>query len=175
MGAITAVMLIGSPHPNRGGNRPYAQIHLEESDRPALTLHWNTRSPKGEEVFKKFTMTPTLENLLDDSVLMVAYAICRQSAVFGKVNRLAKNAPLDTNRLEMYSSFTPKGRSSLYECVKKLDDLPKVTWCIFDGSLMKRSIAHLASYRFECEVTRSAFVHEYSNWTGKWEVKGSLS
>jgi hypothetical protein len=176
MSAVTAEILIGNPHPNDGGIRAFARIHLEEGDRPAFVLSWS-RSPQNrdEDFFRKFTMIPTLENMLDDSALMVAYAVCRHSAVFDKVNRLTQGVLLDSHRLSMYDDFTPEDREKLYNAVKKLKDLPKVTWCLFDGSHLKNSIAHLVEYKLPCEVTQSVFVHEYSNWTDSWDVKGVLS
>jgi len=79
MGAITAAILIGQSHQNRGGNRAFAQIHLEEGDRPALALRWLCPPhDRGNESFRNFTMIPTLENALDDSILMVAYLIMRR-------------------------------------------------------------------------------------------------
>jgi hypothetical protein len=176
MGAITAVILIGQPHPNRGGNRAFAQIHLEEGGRPALVLQWLCPPiSRGKESFRRFTMIPSLENTLDDSILMVAYAVSRHSAVFDKINRLTRNAPVESHRLTMYEDLTPAGRKSIYAALRKLDDLPKVTWCLFEGSLLNSSIAHLTKYKLECEVTRSVFAREYSAWTPGWDVRGGLS
>ncbi len=175
MGAITAVILIGHPHPNNGGNRAFAQINLEEGDRPAFVLRWLCPPhDRGKESFRNFAMIPSLENTLDDSILMVAYAVSRHSAVFDKVNRLTKDAPVDSHRLAMYKDFTPAGRQSIYAALRKLDNLPKVTWCLFDGSLLNSSIAHLTRYKLECEVTRSVFAREYSAWTPGWDVRGGL-
>ena len=176
MGAVTAVILIGQPHPNSGGNRAFAQIHLEEGDRPALVLRWLCPPhDRGKESFRTFTMIPTLENTLDDSILMVAYAVSRHLAVFDKINRLTKDAPIESRRLTMYENFTPSGRKSIYAALRRLDDLPKVTWCLFEGSLLNNSIAHLSKYKLECEVTRSVFTREYSAWTPGWDVRGELS
>ena len=176
MGAITAVILIGQSHPNSGGNRSFAQITLEEGDRPALLLRWLCPPhDRGKESFRTFMTIPTLENTLDDSILMVAYSVSRHSAVFDKVNRLTKGAPVDSNRLTMYKDFKPAGLKSIYADLRQLDDLPKVTWCLFEGSLLNNSIDHLTKYKLECEVTRSVFTREYSAWTPGWEVRGKLS
>ena len=176
MSAVTAVILVGQPNPNSGGNRAFAQIHLEEGDRPALVLRWLCPPQnRGKESFRNFTMIPSLENTLDDSILMVAYAVSRHSAVFDKINRLTKDVPIVSRRLTMYDDFTPSGRKSIYAALKKLDDLPKVTWCLFEGSLLNSSITHLTNYKLECEVTRSVFAREYSAWTSGWDVRGELS
>ena len=176
MGAVTALILVGQPHPNRGGNRAFAQIHFEEGDRPALVLRWLCPPhSRGKEAFRKFTMIPTLDNTLDDSILMVAYAVVRHPAVFDKLNRLTNSAPVDSHRLTMYEDFKAAGCKSIYAALRKLDDLPKVTWCLFEGSLLNNSITHLNKYKLECEVTRSVFAREYSAWTEGWNVTGGLS
>ncbi|MEI7682518.1 MAG: hypothetical protein WCK07_24200 [Betaproteobacteria bacterium] len=175
MSAVTAVILVGSAHPNVGGNRPFAEINLEEGGRPALVLRWTTPTRKGSsEVFRKFTMIPTIEHMLDDSILMVAYAVCRHSKVFSKVNRVTQDAPLDAHRLIMHDDFTPKQRADLYAAVKEIDNLPKVTWCLFDGTSIKSSMSHLNDYQLECEVTRSVYSRRYTNFTDTWDVKGKL-
>jgi hypothetical protein len=175
MGAVTAVILIGQPHPKKGGNRAFAQIHLEEGDRPALVLRWLCPPiSRAKASFRNFTMIPTLENTLDDSILMVAYAVTGHSAVVDKVNRLTNDIAADSRHLTMYKDFTPAGRQSIYATLKKLDDLPKVTWCLFDGSLLNSSISHLAKYHLECEVTHSVFAREYAVWTEGWSIKGGL-
>ena len=164
------------PHPNDGGNRAFAQIHLEEGERPALVLQWlGPPNSRDKESFRKFTMIPTLENTLDDSILMVAYAVIRHSAVFDEINRLTDSAPINSHRLTIYEDFTPAGRESIYAALRNLDDLPKVTWCLFEGSLLTNSITHLSKYKLECEVTRSVFSRKYSGWTEGWSVKGGLS
>ena len=176
MSAVTSVILVGSAHPNHGGNRSFAEIDLDEGSRPALVLRWTAPTRRGDpEVFRKFTMIPTIEHMLDDSILMIAYAVCRHSKVFSKINRITKNAALESRRLTMYDDFTPKQREDLYAAAKEIDDLPKVTWCLFDGTTIKSSMSHLKDYRLECEATRSVYSRSYTSFTGSWDVKGKLS
>jgi len=111
MAAVTSVILIGKANTYHGGNRSFAEIDLEEGGRPALTLRWSAQIRRGEpEVFRKFTMIPTVEHMLDDSILMIAYAVCRHSKIFSKINRMTKEEPLESLRLTMHDDFTPKQR-----------------------------------------------------------------
>ncbi len=78
MSAVTALILVGNAHPNDGGNRAFAQVSIEEGDRPAFLLRWIRPVLKDRhEFFGKFTMIPTLEHMLNDSILFIAYAVCR--------------------------------------------------------------------------------------------------
>jgi hypothetical protein len=175
MSSVTTLILIGHAHPNMGGIRSFAEITLEEGDRPGLLLRWN--APRGKtdpESFRKFTMIPTIENMLDDAVLMIAYAVCRHPKIFEKVNRITKGVPLDSNYLTMYDDFTLEQRAELYADVKAIDDLPMVTWCLFEGSAINDSMPNLKNYLFESEVTRSVYKREYNHFTSKWNLLGKL-
>ena len=44
MGAVTAVIFIGQPHPNRAGSRAFSQIRREEGESSAPILRWAGRS-----------------------------------------------------------------------------------------------------------------------------------
>ena len=101
-------------------------------------------------------MIPTLENMLDDAVLMIAYAVCKDPKIFSKVNEITKNASLKSHRLTMYSDFTTGQRTELYAEAKLIDNLPKVTWCLFKNSELKRTMSQLSEYSFETEVICSA-------------------
>jgi hypothetical protein len=172
---VSALILVGHGHPNDAGNRPFAQVSLAEGDRPVLLLYW-ARRPRavGGEVFSTFRMIPTLEHMLDDSILMEAYAVCRHPKVFPEMNRLAKEAPLNTRWLHMYEDFTTTERESLYAMAKDRDDLPKMTWCLFDGTHMEDSMSCLNDYRLECEVNRSVFSRKYEQFSDSWQIRGKL-
>ena len=153
MSAVTALILIGQSHPHHGGNRHFAEILLEEGSRPALNLRWmEPISKSGPAVFRKFTMIPTLENMLDDAVLMIAYAVSRDSKIFTKVNEITNDAPLKSHRLAMYRDFTAEQRIELYTRAKLIENFPKVTWCLFKNSEIKKSMIQLEDYNFETEI-----------------------
>lgn len=175
MSAVSAVILVGHANPYHGGNRSFAEIDLDEGSRPALVLRWTAPRRAGDpEVFRNFIMIPTVEHMLDDSILMIAYAVCRHPNVFETVNRMTKDAARQSHRLTMYDDFSPAQRAELYATVKQIDDLPKVTWCLFDGTSIESSIRHLKDYRLECEVTRSVYSRSYTNFNDSWDVKGKL-
>jgi hypothetical protein len=46
----------------------------------------------------------------------------------------------------MNEDFTSEQREDLYSQIKKLNNLPKIVWCVFDGSLVNSSMIHLYYY-----------------------------
>lgn len=176
MAAISSLILVGSAHPNNGGIRSFAQISLEEGGRAALSLRWiNPMRTDDGDFFRKFTMIPTIENMVDDSILMVAYAICRSLPIFTEVNRMTSDLALSSGRLNMNEDFTLEQREDLYSQIKKLNNLPKIVWCVFDGSSIKSSMIHLLDYQLECEVNQSIYSNTYSRWTDSMHQKGVIS
>ena len=157
MSAVTSLILVGSSNPHNGGNRDFAQVTLEEGDRPALILRWTQQKRAREEVFRRFTMIPTLENLLDDSVLLIAYAVCRVPSIIALVEKFDTGASMQSGRVHMHEDFAMDDRLALYAAVQQLKDFPKVTFCLFSGTHLEHSISHLDKYLLGCEVTRSVY------------------
>ena len=119
-------------------------------------------------------MIPTFENMLDDAVLMIAYAVCRDTKIFEKVNEITKDAPLKSRQLTMYNDYTIEQRSELYTDVKCTKNLAKVTWCLFDGSQISHTISSIKEYQFEFEVTSSGYLRKYTHFTNSWTIKGNI-
>lgn len=173
MSAVTSIILVGSSHPNDGGIRPALTIHLEEGSRPALVVQSRVPVSRDGRMPRLLTMIPTLEHMLDDSILLAAYA-CGYKPVVEAINEITGGAHRRTNYLSMYDDFTQEQRQALYGILKVTTELPKITWCLFQESGLKTSLAHLEDYQFECEVTQSTYVRQYSQWKGGWESTGSL-
>jgi len=173
--AVTALILIGNSHPHDGGMRAFAEIILEEGERPTFKLRWIRPLKKSSSTqFRNFTMIPTLENMLDDALLIIVYALCRNTKIFKKINLITKGAPVYTHRLSMYEDFTKEERLELYADIKEISDFPKVTWCLFEGTGIANSIQNLTYYLLESEVTRSAYLRTYDQLSSEWKVYGRL-
>lgn len=176
MPAVCSLILVGNPHPNDGGNRAFAEITQESGARPLLQMKWKLpRKSTDTEFFRTFKMIPTIENMVDDSILLVAYAVCRHPKIFAKVNEMTHDKALNSKKLSMYEDFSIEQRLELYEELKKIGDLPKISWCLFRDSDFKESIIHLKEYLMECEVTQSIYTVEYCNYTKKWDVYGGFN
>jgi hypothetical protein len=175
MTAVNSLILVGNAHPNDGGNRAFAEISQECGDRPLLHLKWKKFFKNTEtDVFRDFKMIPTVENMLDDAILLVAYAICRHPKIFPIVNSMTQEKPLTTRLMTMYQDFTLEQRLDLYAVLKTMDDLPKISWCLFRNSDLNESLINLKEYSIECEVMQSIYSVEYSGFGSNWSVYGNL-
>jgi len=178
MAAVTAIVLVGNPHTNDGGNRSFAMIELEEGSRAAFSIKANSFRgiAQDAEYFRKFTVIPSVEFMVDDLILMIAYAICRNSEIFAQVNAFTENAALNGHRLNIYDDLSMEQRMGLYETLKLARYLPKLTFCLFEQTGLTSSISHLREYQMECEVTHTIFIREYSGWHpgSGWVTKGNL-
>lgn len=177
MAAVTSIVLVGNPHPNDGGNRSFAMIELEEGSRAAFSIKSNSFRgvARDEEYFRKFTVVPSVEFMVDDLILMVAYAICRNSEIFTRVNTFTDNAALNGHRMEIYDDLSIEQRMGLYETLKLARYLPKLTFCLFEQTSLHSTITHLREYQMECEVTNTIFIREHSAWNpgSGWVTKGN--
>ncbi len=76
MGTITAQILIGTGHPYHGGIVPTHVLWLSENSRPAWRCHPFERSPDPRERpdAGQCIWIPTVENMLEDGLLLAALA-----------------------------------------------------------------------------------------------------
>lgn len=166
MASVSAVILVGHSHPNRGGNRPFAAVLLEEGDRPAFSTRHFRGGGTGIDRTRATgrVLVPTLEHTMDDAVLYVAWAVCQWPEVQSLVSSLhkvdAKHAPRrsgrqPTRRIEMYRDFDEEGRQRLYRSLQTDVRLPMLTFCMFEGSLLASTANHIRNYATDFEVCES--------------------
>lgn len=173
MSAVTSIILVGSSHPSDGGIRPVSTIHLEEGSRPALVVQSRVSSRRDGSIPRLLTVIPTVSHMIDDSIVLAAY-VHGYLPIVQEVNRITGGLQSKSNYLSMHDDFTLAEREALYEILKGVTDLPKITWCLFENSGFKTSLVHLKEYSFECEVTCSAYVKKYSVWTKDWAITGDF-
>jgi hypothetical protein len=153
MPTMTAHILIGNSHTYHGGIIPFHRIYLSENSRPALILideKINWEKPK--EAFSKVTWIPTIENMLEDILLMVSIFALKDNDVLQQISKFIKK---DLEYLEMYDDFKENQRQILYSLNKKringYNDL-KVIFSIFNDSALKSEIKKLKNYKFDYEL-----------------------
>jgi hypothetical protein len=123
MGTFTAQILVGHDHIYHGGITPSHAVFLSENSRPAWIL-------KNLDVFKKVNESesvrwiPTLENMLDDAMLLIGIHVIKDKAVIKAAKEFCKSDNL--NDLELHEAFTPKDLQTLYELVRT----SKIEYCI---------------------------------------------
>lgn len=150
MAAITALVFVGNSHPNDGGLRPLVTIELSEVDRPTFTFPRHTGDRR--DTSSRFVLIPSLENMLDDLMMMIAYREIQDPTVVNCLNSFCNGNVEQIGRLEVYENLTPDQRTQLYEHVKKITCFPKIGICLFNGSELLETVEHIKEYAMEYEV-----------------------
>ena len=79
MGTYTGQILIGRGHPNHDGIIPNAQMFVSENSRPVLIMVDIPDRTGGEGRIGYVGWIPTLENPIDDALLMISvYYLARE-------------------------------------------------------------------------------------------------
>lgn len=173
MGTFTAQILIGSSHLNHRGIIPTHKIYLSENSKPALILV--SENIEGDHVNEKTVWIPTLENTLDDAMLMISYHIIKDKQIIKKIDQTFKGKNINYRML--YDDFTEEDRLALYELNKKIVkeyQTLTVVLSIFGDSQITDSYKHLSYYDINKTVCKSIYTRQYSDWDEKWHETGEL-
>ena len=166
MGTYSAQIIVGTPHPNHGGIIPDKVINLSENSRPALVL---------KEDDKERVWIPTLENTIEDALLIVAYFVVKDEEALDALKSIKDVT--GEEHLEMYETFTDEQREKLYmanrKALGKYEDL-KVVVTVLEGSLLRQQLPVLKQYNIDMEVCLSIYSRTYSRWRDEVIVSGSL-
>ncbi|MEW6110475.1 MAG: hypothetical protein AB1632_15120 [Nitrospirota bacterium] len=172
MATLTAQILIGSPHPNHDGINPTHYLFLSENDRPAWVLVDQNIFQNERSGFTKVTWIPTVENMLEDALLMVVINILKNreiiemaKGVFGKI---------ESERVELYSNFNESQLNTLYRKCREISDFPKMIISVFRGSTIEKQLAVLEQYKMDVEVCAPIYSRLYSPWTNENRIEGSF-
>jgi hypothetical protein len=153
MSTMTAHILIGNSHIYHEGIIPFHRIYLSENSRPALIfIDDNINWDKPKETFSKVTWIPTIENMLEDVLLMVSVFAVKDKDVLQQISKFIKKG---LEYLEMYDDFKENQRQILYSLNKKrineYKDL-KIIFSIFNGSTLRSAIKNIKDYKFDYEL-----------------------
>ena len=153
MASMTAQILIGSPHPFHGGINPTHKIYLSENSRPALILtREDIHEQNTKDAFDKATWIPTLENMLDDILLMISYFVLKNESISQELSKIKSK---DLRFLEMYEDINEETRLKLYKSNKDIiggyKDL-KLVFSIFKGSSLLSATSKIKDYKIDFEL-----------------------
>jgi hypothetical protein len=162
MAAITALIFVGYPHPNDGGLRPLVTIQYSEGDRPAFTFPRHTGERR--DTSSRFVLIPSLENMLDDLLMIIAYREIQDPNVVKCLNCFCNENVEQIGRLKVYEELTPDQRTEIYEHVKKITCFPKVGICLFKGSELLNTVDHIKEYKMEYEVCTPSLTSNTSSF-----------
>lgn len=162
MGTMTAQILIGKSHPNDGGIRPEWMVQLSENSRPHVMLHNNinylARTNKSPSYFE---WTPSVENGVEDILLMIALHVIKDKNILDFVSR--RNPEILKNRVEVYD-IPDEVRESLYQLVRGVDGWPKLAVSIYFRCYLERQFSILEDMSVDHEICMSVRVREKSSW-----------
>ena len=172
MATLTAQILVGRSHSNHDGINPTHYLFLSENDRPAWVLVCQNVFRKERQSHSKITWIPTVENMLEDALLMIAIHICRNREVIQHAKSF--NAKIQTDRIEVYADLEESQRKLLYQACRSMSDFPKIIISVFRGSTIEKQLSLFEKYRMDVEVCRVGYSRLYSPWTNDMMVEGSL-
>lgn len=172
MATLTAQILVGRPHHNHDGLNPTHYVFLSENDRPAWVLvpeniFGDRRKDEG-----KVTWIPTVENMLEDALLMVVIHVCKHREVM----KLAKSfcPKIESDRIELYSDLDEIQRNELYQKCRQVSDFPKIIISVFKGSTIEKQLGVLEKYKMDVEVCFPIYSRLYSSWVNETRIEGTL-
>lgn len=172
MATFTAQILIGHGHPNSGGINPTHYAFLSENSRPAWILVSQNIFEEEETGPSKVTWIPTLENMLEDALLMVAIHVCKSHEVV-QLGR-SFHEEIESDWLELHSALDESHRNELYQKCREITGFPKIVVSVFQGSSIERHLSVIAEYGMDAEVCRSTYARFYSHWANETKILGSL-
>lgn len=166
MGTFTAQLLVGNSHPYDGGiNTITHTLYLSENSRPVWILLTND----GKRIMR---WIPTLENMLDDGLLMIGLYVLKDEELLKMKNQYFVNERPDY--IELYSDVKPEHLVKMYSHCRQLKDSRKIMLSVFAGSSIEGRLPVLKNYQLDMEVCLSIYKKEHSVWSGRQEEIGEL-
>ncbi len=146
MATITAQILVGEAHTWHGGIMNTSVVYLYENSRPA----WVYR-PDDKKV-KNIYWVPTVENMLEDGLLLVAVHIWKNEDIIRALKASTGNDSLQ--QLELYN-LSKQDRDILYKKCKELENDGKFIISVFKESTLNGQTGVLKEYKVEHEICLS--------------------
>jgi len=174
MAALTAHILVGTPHQNHDGINPTHYLFLSENSRPAWILVPENIYNEEPAKFNKITWIPTLENMLEDALLMIAIHVIKDKELCDlSVEYFRKNVSEWT---ELYEDIDEKDLKKLHKKCSELRNRYKLVISVFEGSSIRSNhMKALENYKMDVEVCTATYLRLYSPWNGKTRIEGSLT
>ena len=172
MATLTAQILIGSSHQNHGGIQPTHYLSLSENSRPAWILVPENIFGPGNEKNPRITWIPTIENMLEDALLMIAINVLKDEGVIDLAKEHFKrdiHGPL-----ALYEDIDQAALKNLYQECRKLKNRYKIVLTVLEGSSIRNQLKVLNDYGIDMEVCTPLYFRTYSAWTDEVITRGSL-
>jgi len=172
MAALTAQILVGTPHQNHGGINPTHYLFLSENSMPAWILVPENVFSEGSAKFNKITWIPTIENMLEDALLMIAIHVIKDEEICKLSQKCFTNKTIE--RAGLYQDIDEKDLKSLHEKCRETGTRYKIVVTVFEGSSIRNHLGVLENYKMDVEICTPTYFRLYSSWTGETRIEGSL-
>ncbi|WP_209121149.1 hypothetical protein [Alkalihalobacillus sp. BA299] len=174
MATFTCQILIGQKHSYDSGIINISHtLYLSENSRPAWILSPIDELNANKQIQQKITWIPTLENMLEDALVMIGLNVLKDKQLISLANQHFKHP--NKNFIELYNDVNSVGLQELYKQARKIESPHKVIISVFQGSSIVKQLPVLKHYENDIEVCKSIFTKEFSLWTRKFEEIGSLN
>jgi hypothetical protein len=153
MSTTTAVALIGDAHPYHGGVSADYLLCLTENSRPSLQLFRLRADGQRTRLDLVAIWTPTVENMLEDVLLLIGTAVCGDSVLRAEV--LSHVGADELSRLYI-SSLADEHRRKIYALLQKTKLNDKVVLTVLEGCTLLNQVDRLPEYDLDCELCISS-------------------
>ena len=173
MATLTAQILVGTSHQNHGGIGPTHFLFLSENSQPAWVLVPENIFSPGDDKITKVTWIPTIENMLEDALLMIAINVLKDKEI---TELSKKHFKRDVHgSLSLYEDIDPAALKTLYQKCRQLKNRYKIVLTVLEGSSIRGQLKVLKNYGIDMEVCTPLYFRTYSAWKNKIITMGSLN
>lgn len=175
MGTMTAQILVGSAHPYHDGIDPTHYLFLSENSRPAWVLTsqnvFSDHFDRHPLISSPIIWIPSVENMLEDALLMIAYYITQNPEIRTMVRSYTDMR--QAQRRQLYDMFTHEQRHQLYRQCRQIENYPKLIVSVFHYSTIRTQISVLKQYQMDFEVCMVCYSRIHSGKKGETEIWGA--
>jgi hypothetical protein len=173
MATFTSQILIGKKHSYDSGIINITHIlYLSENSRPVWVLSPTDEFKEKEESQQKVIWIPTLENMLEDALVMIGLYVVKDKELIRLANQSFKQP--DKDFIELYDDIQSEDLQKLYHQARRIEGSHKIVVSVFQGSSIFPQLPVLREYQNDIEVCNSIFKKELSPWSRKFEESGEL-
>ena len=170
MGTFTANILVGSGHRNDGGINPTTTLYLNEGSKVSWVMR---RAANGTLLKREMTWICTVEDTLEDAILMICYFLLKKPTITELIKEFAPE--FEENRAFLYDTFTERQRKQLYASCRELRRFPKLIVTAFQGSHISSQLHRLPSLTpGDLEICTVQYSRMFDEWTNKVVERGDI-
>lgn len=165
---ITAQILIEDPEGIRGHYTQFSRILLLEGNTPVWV---SQRERHPDYRMRRIVWTATVENMLDDALVMAAVHVLQNEQMLASLMGFLKKG---YQSLLLYDDLTQRQRDELYAQCKEIFRDQKIIIMVFEGSSVQQCLPTLQDYQMDCQVLMPVYRQRRYSCNQELVVRGSL-